>query len=210
MIIVIDTDKMRKEGYKMAEIKNLRTRCGATTTAAKELRYHIPVGEVEKLLGTSTMHLSNASKKKLFPPREGMPYNRYYDVQEIIRYLWQSVHGYNVELRIKRQKEMELIIKNRKALGQLIDVAEAEDRSVNFLSAIKRMFIYITKTSSALLVGCSSPRIAEKILLDQFNDVFKTLEAQAKKVEWTDEKKAKLKEIEAETSEEFNYSDENS
>ena len=195
MIIIVDTEKLRREGYKTTEVKNIRTRCAATGKAAEELRYHLPAKVVEKMLRTSTMNLSNASKKNLFPSRQGGQTNRYYDVREIIGFLWESINGYDVDLRIKKQKEIKLTIENEKARGELIDAATAEERSVMFLNGVKRMFTYIVKTSAALLVGCNSPRIAEKILFEQYKDIFKMLEDRGQRIEWDNEKTANSKEI---------------
>ena len=187
-VILIDTDKLVKQGgYANQDIKIIRDNCQATGEQIDNAKFFIPAARVESILRTSNMHLAQMTKKGLFPGRIGTAGYKGYDGREILKFLWESIHGYNVDLRIKKQREIQLQIQNRAALSKYVSREIAEERHRTLLAALQRMFQYIIKTAAPMMVGVSSPRMAEGVLRERFKDIFGVLENESQKIEWKDE-----------------------
>ena len=202
-IITVDTNKLLRNKIAPAQIKIIKDDCIADDKAKEDNRYFISDIDVQKILKVNNFNLANATKKGLFPVKRGQSGYKGYDIREILKYLWDSMHGTNIDLRIKKQKEIELTLRNKVALGEFVKKETAQDRTVSLINVIKKMFFYVIKASSAMLVGCSSARVAEKIISEQFKEIFNVLENEAKKVEWKSEKEVYFSEIDKAGIDEF-------
>ena len=194
-VILIELNRLSSLGLAPHHIKKVK-QAQASAAEVKEHSYHLPVGEVEQILNVTQINLATESKRGLFPTREGSGLNKYYDIRKIVRCFWDAIHSVGIDMEIKKEKHRKLVLENKATLGGYIDRETAEDRTVTLLRAITRMFIHNVKMASPMLTACPTPREAEKILMDQFKDIFNTLERESKRIEWSDEKNIQAEETE--------------
>jgi hypothetical protein len=154
-------------------------------------KYFIKALELETAVNASPRHLADLSTRGRFPPRRGPSQNKGYDLLEVLKYYWENIHGHDVDLEIKKQKQLKLEIENKARMGEFIKRQEVEDRNVMLLKAVKRMFLYTIKNASTMMVGCPHAREAEKILSDRFKEIFKMLDEESEKLNWSKDKSIK-------------------
>lgn len=188
-LFLVDSEKMQRAGFDPKKIKMVREKFSAE---ADQQEYYISAEHVQKLLGINEAMANQLIRTDKLPPKQGPRTSKFYDVREIIKCYYKSLHEEDLDKKIKRQKELKLRIENNASLGEFVRKDVAEDRVVVLLQALQRMITYTIKTSASLVCACPSARAAEKILNNNFGDCYKMLEQQVSHVEWSEEKSAKM------------------
>lgn len=151
--------------------------------------YQVPAGDMPRLLGCTEQDIQTRTKQGEFPHRQGSWKARFYDLRNVIKFLWdgRGSSGMDVDKELKKKRIIGEDIKNKIKLRQYISKDRAEERSVRILNAAMNMIRYAIKKASPQLVGCPTSIEAEMVLTNKFREAITILKEEATNKEWVNE-----------------------
>jgi len=108
-------------------------------------------------------------------------------VFEVMRHLCDHVYHReisSVEQELKREQMLDKRIKNQTALGTLISVERAKQRTKSTLLAVANMIRHAIKQSAPRLVLVNNARDAENVMIETYNNAIAFLGESSKNVDW--------------------------